>query len=257
MNLTSEPYDLVIIGAGVTGSALLYLCSKYTDIKSIAVIEKYSAPAQVNSRPCQNSQTLHCGDIETNYSLEKAHTVRRATDMLRNYATSQPNADKIIFKYPKMVLGVGKDECELFRKRFEEFSPYYPNLQLMDANHIDTVEPNVTYRRNEEIVALGSTNDYAAVDFNALSHSFIEQAQLNDTIVDIYFDTEVDIIRENIGPLYMLTGTKNPLKIMCWSRSVVVCAGSHSLKMAHDMGRGLNYSLLPVAGSYYFTPELL
>jgi len=39
--------------------------------------------------------------------------------------------------------------------------------------------------------------------------------------------------------------------------SLVVCAGGHSLKLAHDLGYGLHYSCLPVAGSYYFTPHLL
>ncbi len=41
------------------------------------------------------------------------------------------------------------------------------------------------------------------------------------------------------------------------SRSLVACAGGHSLKMAHEMGYGLNYSVLPIAGSYYFTPHVL
>ena len=66
----SQVYDLLIVGGGVTGSALLYLTSKYTDIKHVGMLEKYAAPARVNSLHSNNSQTLHCGDIETNYSLE-------------------------------------------------------------------------------------------------------------------------------------------------------------------------------------------
>jgi malate dehydrogenase (quinone) len=38
---------------------------------------------------------------------------------------------------------------------------------------------------------------------------------------------------------------------------VVVNAGGHSLLMAQRMGFGLQYSCLPVAGSFYFTPDLL
>ena len=41
------------------------------------------------------------------------------------------------------------------------------------------------------------------------------------------------------------------------TRSLVVCAGGHSLKLAHDLGYGHHYSCLPVAGSYYFTPHVL
>jgi malate dehydrogenase (quinone) len=36
-----------------------------------------------------------------------------------------------------------------------------------------------------------------------------------------------------------------------------VNAGAHSLLMAQQMGFGLEYSCLPVAGSFYFTPDLL
>ena len=116
--MSNNKYDLLIVGAGVSGSALLYLCTKYTDIKRIAVIEKYAAPARVNSLSSNNSQTLHCGDIETNYTLDKALKVQRAAGMLRNYAVAQPDAHHIIFKYPKMVLGVGTAECDLLKKTF-------------------------------------------------------------------------------------------------------------------------------------------
>ena len=41
------------------------------------------------------------------------------------------------------------------------------------------------------------------------------------------------------------------------AKSIVVCAGGHSLKLAHDLGYGHHYSVLPVAGSYYFSPQVL
>ena len=110
----------MIIGAGVSGTALLYQAARFTDIQRIAVIEKYAAPARVNSLSSNNSQTLHCGDIETNYSLEKALKVQRAARMLANYCLGQPDRDHLIYRYPKMVLGVGEHECDLLRERFEE-----------------------------------------------------------------------------------------------------------------------------------------
>jgi malate dehydrogenase (quinone) len=67
-----KKYDVVIIGSGVTGTAILYTLSRYTNVKSIALVDKYSKIASVNSHRDNNSQTLHFGDIETNYTLEKA-----------------------------------------------------------------------------------------------------------------------------------------------------------------------------------------
>ncbi len=264
--MPKEQYDLLIVGAGVSGSALLYLCTKYTDIKRIAVIEKYAAPARVNSLSSNNSQTLHCGDIETNYTLDKALKVQRAAGMLRNYAVVQPDAHHIIFKYPKMVLGVGAAECDLLKKRFELFSPYYPDLKLLDKEAIAEIEPNVSASktstnvfREDEIIALGSTDEYTAVNFEALSRSFVRQAQIEadkmpDKKIDIFYNEQVDMVEHAADKMIFSVTTQ---QATYHSRSFVACAGGHSLKIAHEMEYGLNYSVLPIAGSYYFTPHVL
>jgi len=256
--LTTHQYDLLIIGAGVSGSALLYETARYTDIAHIGIIEKYAAPARVNSLSSNNSQTLHCGDIETNYSLEKALKVQRAARMLANYCLSQPDRDHLIYRYPKMVLGVGKHECELLRTRFEQLTPHYPALRLFEKKDIARIEPAVAAGRDgqlrtEPVVALGSTEEYTAVNFEAVSRSFIRQAQkIEGKTVDVHYNQTVRHIR--IEQDRFLVETDG----ICYqTRSLVVCAGGHSLKLAHDLGYGRHYSCLPVAGSYYFTPQIL
>ena len=255
--MSTHQYDLLIIGAGVSGTALLYLASRYTDLKHIGIIDKYAAPARVNSLSSNNSQTLHCGDIETNYTLEKALKVQRAANMLKNYAVHQPDAHHIIYKYPKMVLGVGADECRELRERFEIFSPHYPDLKLLDKKAIARIEPAVAMLdggfRDDEIVALGSTEEYTAVNYEALSRSFVQQstAEANKHI-DLHFDEYVTHIK--VDDVRFRVETRHT----CYqARAIVVCAGGHSLKLAHDLGYGLHYSCLPVAGSYYFTPAVL
>ena len=44
-------HDVIIIGGGVSGTALLYTLSKYTNVKNIGLIEKYSDYGLVNSSP--------------------------------------------------------------------------------------------------------------------------------------------------------------------------------------------------------------
>ena len=236
--MSTNRYDLLIIGGGVSGSALLYLAARYTDIKHIGLIEKYAAPARVNSLSSNNSQTLHCGDIETNYTLEKALKVKRAASMLRNYATAQADSHHIIFKYSKMVLGVGAKECEKLRQRFEVFGPHYPHLRLLDKKAIAKIEPNVAMMgdkfRPDEVVALGSTDEYTAVNFEALACSFVRQAQLiKEKHVDVHYNEHVSHIKiEGDRFLVETNGT-------CYqTRALVVCAGGHSLKLAHDLGYG-------------------
>lgn len=253
----SQVFDLLIVGGGVTGSALLYLTTKYSDIRHVGMLEKYAAPARVNSLHSNNSQTLHCGDIETNYNLEKALKVQRAARMVERYATAQPDIDHLIFKYPKMVLGVGARECQQLRERFDNLAPHYPQLRLLEAADIARIEPAVAFSngrmRSDEIVALGSEEEYTAVNFEALARSFVRQAQrCPGKEVEVNYNARVQHIKVQ-GELFLVeTATTSYL-----ARSIVVCAGGHSLKLAHDLGYGHHFSVLPVAGSYYFTPQVL
>ena len=256
--MASEVYDLLIIGGGISGAALLYQTSTFTNIQSIGLLEKYAAPARVNSLASNNSQTIHCGDIETNYSLEKALKVQCAAAMLARYCLRQPDRDHLIFRYPKMVLGVGARECALLRERFERLGPHYPHLRLLGLKEIARIEPAVATGpdgrlRSEELLALGSTDEYTAVDFEAVARSFVRQAQkVAGKTIDVRYNEEVGRIRIEDGCFLVETGQA------CYrSRALVVCAGGHSLKLAQDLGHGLDYSCLPVAGSYYFTPQIL
>lgn len=245
--------DVLIIGGGVSGTALLYVLARYTDIQKITLLEKYKAIASVNSHGRNNSQTLHCGDIETNYTIEKARQVQKTAKMVVNYAKKQANKDEIIYKFSKMVIGVGYEECENLRQRYEIFRPYYESMRLLDANDIAKLEPTVTKGRKEEIIALGVTDEYSAVNFQALSQSFVEQAQkIQNKEINVAMATKVKAIAKTEDG-YEVTTNKGVYR----SRFVVVSAGGHSLLFAQNMGYGLEYSCLPMAGSFYYAPHVL
>jgi malate dehydrogenase (quinone) len=258
----STHYDCIIVGGGVTGTALLYELAKFTDLKRLLLLERRERPAQVNSHAHNNSQTIHCGDIETNYSLEKAAAVKRTASMIVNYATKLParERDRILHRMPKMVLGVGTRECNYLRGRFEAFRELYPRMRLLERRDIADIEPNVALVdgawRKDEIVATGNPDDYCAVDFQALSESFSAQCvrmdRAGDRHVSQLYGTEVAGIEKD-GSHYVLQTSRGAVV----ARSVVVCAGGHSLLMAQKMGFGLEYSCLPMAGSFYFAPEAL
>lgn len=251
--MTSSIYDVLIVGGGVSGTALLYELAEFTDLKHIALVEKYNQVASVNSFGRNNSQTIHCGDIETNYSLEKALTVKKAADMLVNYAKKQSNKETLVSIYPKMVLGVGEKECQFIRERFDVFKEHYPTMELWERDRIAEVEPRVVEGRTEEIVAMGVENDETAVDYQALSESFIENAKrVQDKTIDIKLGTEVKNITK-VGDVYHVDTGASVLK----AKFVVVSAGGHSLLLAQQMGFGKEFSCLPMAGSFYFTPQVL
>ncbi len=246
-------HDVIIIGGGVSGTALLYLLAQYTDISNIALFEKYSSIAMVNSHGRNNSQTLHCGDIETNYTLDKALQVQSSANMVSRYVQNLKNKEEIQFKYSKMVIGVGDKEVKQLRDRFEQFSPHYSNMQLLEREDINKIEPAVIDGRKEDIVALGVLDDYTTVNFQALSESFVESAsEVKNKTIDIKLNTKVSSITKS-SEGYVVK-TQNGIH---HAKFVVVSSGGHSLLFAQRLGYGLEYSCLPMAGSFYYTPDIL
>ncbi|MDH5360738.1 MAG: FAD-dependent oxidoreductase [Gammaproteobacteria bacterium] len=246
-------YDVVIVGGGISGTALLYLLSRYTDLKNICLIEKYDDIASVNSHGKNNSQTLHCGDIETNYTLEKALQVQTTANMVVRYAEALPEMQHILSKADKMVIGVGKKECDFLRERFTTFGPHYPSMQLLQNEELNEVEPALMDGRKDEIVALATLNEYSTVNFQNLAVSFVEQAlKVDDKNIDVRMGTKVKKITTD-GTTHTLKTDKGDIE----ARFVVVSAGGHSLLYAQQMGYGMEYSCLPVAGSFYYAPEIL
>ncbi len=252
----SRTADLVIVGGGISGTALLFAAARYSSIRRILLIEKYPGLAQVNSAATHNSQTLHCGDIETNYTLAKALKVKRAAALVENYATRLvPNAS-LLQRYSKMVLGVGPEECTRLRARFAEFGPHYPALRLFETAEIARLEPKVVTAqgkmRPEELVACGAENEYSAANFGAIATSFAEQARAANKNVGLLLNTHVTQVRAAGGAFEVVTNGG-----VIAAGSVVVSAGGHSLFLAQQMGYGQEYSCLPVAGSFYFAPSVL
>jgi len=246
-------FDVIIIGGGVSGTALLYELSHFTNLENICLLEKYAAPATLNSHGRNNSQTLHCGDIETNYSLDKALQVKRTAEMVVNYSLRQSEKDRLIFKYPKMVLAVGDEECEKLRKRFSVFGEHYSSMQMMEHDDIAKIEPNVVKHRKESVLSLGMVGEYSTVDYGLLSESFVKQsAKITNKNIDIKFNTRVEKLTKK-GDTYTVKTNHGLLE----SKFVVITAGAHSLLFAHRMGYGKEFSCLPLAGSFYYTPSAL
>ncbi len=249
-------YDVLIVGGGVVGTALLYTLSKYTDVKNVGLIEKYSDFGLVNSASYNNSQTLHFGDIETNYSIEKARSVKRMADMVMKYLENikDPSEGKKIFsKYSKMVLAVGTNQVHELKKRYPPFSELFPKLKMIGREEIGKIEPRVLEGRDpgQEILAL-ETEDGYTVDFKKLCHSFIDNSLRLNPESGIHLNTRLLKISKNDDAYEVLTD-----KGVFRASVVIIAAGGHSLMIAKSLGYGKNLAVLSMAGSFYTAPKVL
>lgn len=250
----NNTYEVAIIGGGISGTALLYSLSNYTDINRIILIEKYQEVALVNSHKNSNSQTLHFGDIETNYTLEKAQVVKRAATLVKNYILKNDPQQQTYSKYHKMVLAIGEEQTQELQHRYKQFKPLFPNLKLVNRKEIQSLEPNVVKNRvpEEEILALFSEEGYT-VDFQKLAQSFLNKSiERSPKSIDLMMETKVNKI-EKEGELYYIQTTRG----LVTAKVVVFTTGAYSLLFAKSLGYGKNYALLDVAGSFYLAPGIL
>lgn len=253
-------YEVVVVGGGISGSALVYLLSRYTDIKNIALVEKYQGLSTLNSKGTGNSQTIHSGDIETNYTYEKAAKVKKTADMIVKYGLQHGYNEKFMFQHQKFAMGVGDEEVETIKGRYEDLKKIYPYLEYYDKEKLKEIEPKVIFDdkgsiRSDNVAGIGiTTGVYTTVDFGAMSNSFIDNAKKEKgKLVDVYLNSEVERI-DHVGEKFYIK-TINNLSIS--TDFVIVNAGAHSLYLAHKMGYGKDLGTLPMAGSYYLTKKRL
>ncbi len=253
--MTKEHYELIIVGGGVSGTALFYEVARYTDLKKIALLEKYEGVSKLNSCGTSNSQTIHCGDIETNYTIEKASTVKRTAKMVEKYCLQHSLEGKNMFKGQKMAFGVGDKEVEFLLKRYEEFKKLYPYLEVYDKEALQKIEPAIIEdengkARSENVIGVGTLSEYSTADFGGISESFVSNTlKTKGKQTDIFFKCRVDNIQK-LGDIFHIhtADGKN-----FTADAVVVNAGAHSLYLAHSMGYGKEYGNLSVAGSFYLS----
>lgn len=251
---TDDIYDVVIVGGGICGTALLYSLSRYTNVDKIALIEKNAEVALVNSKQSSNSQTLHFGDIETNYTLEKATRVNRAAMMVKSYVLKNDVSQEIHTLYHKMVLAIGELEGDFLRDRYETFKNLFPDLRIIDRKELAEIEPKVVEGRDnsQEMIALFTPDGYT-IDFQKLSQSFVENATKDtNKSIDLITNTRVKSIQLE-GDFYRIETADQTIL----AKAVAVTSGAHSLLFAKRLGYGQDYALLSAAGSFYFAPAQL
>ncbi len=255
--MESRDYDLIIVGGGITGAAVLYAVSAYTNISRVLLIEKYEDIATLNSNSRSNSQTLHFGDVETNYTLKKATEAKMEANRVLRYIHLLEKGEqaRIISKCQKMVLGVGDEEVESLEKTYYSgIKRIFPGLKKVEREGLSGIEPNTVRGRpaEERIVALVSDSGYM-VDFERLARSFVSRALRNKKArINLMFNTAVKSLRE-VRKEYVLTTTKGEFR----TKFVVFATGSYSLLFAKMLDFDKNLSIISIGGDYFISKRML
>jgi hypothetical protein len=182
---------------------------------------------------------------------------------LRHQAAARER-DQILHRMPKMVLGVGARECGYHPQRYETFKGRLSaHAAAGTRQDIADIEPNVALVNGagvkDEIVATGTPDDYCAVDFQAWRSPSRPSACVWTATKRA---SATSTSASSTAPRSRHPQGRHRLCPDHHSRPDAGALGGglrwrHSLLMAQKMGLGLEYSCLPVAGSFYFAPEAL
>ncbi|MEM0142732.1 MAG: FAD-dependent oxidoreductase [Candidatus Parvarchaeum sp.] len=252
MFIMEKEYDVIIVGGGIIGTAVLYVLTEFTDIKNVLMIEKHKV-GEGSSASWSNSQTLHVGDIETNYGINKIIETRTASRLILKY-TDKFKQKGVIAPVQKMVLGVGDEEVETLSKRYDDkFISLFPDINVVDKKDISKLEPYVVKKRdkNEKIIAAYSKNGHM-VNFGMLSGSFVSFSIKNNDHLVIKLKENVEDI-EKITEGYSVKTNKGNYK----GRFVIFASGGYSLYFAKKLGYGKDLSILSVAGNFYYSKNVI
>ncbi len=262
-DVARKRYEVAIVGGGVTGTALAYALSRFSNVHDIILLEKYEQVATVNSHPLNNAQTSHDGSTETNYDLGHALKVRESATALRRYVDSK-NDIKLSRKVRRMVIAITEKEIQALKKRYTEFKPHYPDLWFSYGKYLKEMEPKIIEGRdpNKPIVAMGSNEGYI-VDYQQLAIHMAKDAEINNNKFRIRFNSPVGLIKKCDSPSFNIGGKPflgyvlaTPSELI-FADTVVFAAGPYSLFFAQKLGYGLDYGILSVAGSFYDTGHWL
>jgi len=161
-------YNVIIVGGGISGTALLFTLAKYTNIKEMALFEKYNDIVTLNSNEKGNSQTLHCGDIETNKTATMLEKYVKLYNYTEKYMFKVRNAKKeneLIDVYFNQEVDVIKKMGDKFRLSTNKGLEYYADYVVVNAGaHSLLLAHKMDYAENFSCIPIGGSFYYSKLN---------------------------------------------------------------------------------------------
>ena len=230
MSITS--YDVVIIGAGISGAITAYQIAKY-NVKA-AVIEAGIDVASGSTRA--NSAIVHAGYDAKEGSLKAKLNVRGCELMgplTAQLGVSYNRCGSLVIGYTDADL----EHLKLLKARGEANG--VPDLEIINAEQLHALEPMVS---KEAKFALWAPSAGIVCPYD-LAYALCENAASNG--VKFYFESKATKITRD-GTNYVISCGKKKLK----AKYVVNCAGLFVDEVAGLLGEKLPFDIIPRRGEY-------
>ena len=232
----SMTYDFAIIGAGIVGLAAAREILRARPRSSIIILEKESAVA--SHQTGHNSGVIHAGIYYEPGSL-KARFCREGAAATKAFCAEQgikfENCGKLL---------VATNERERIRMEalFERAKQNGIAAEPINRAGLARLEPNVT---GAAALLIPSTG---IVDYKMVSAAFAKIVTAEGA--GLQLAAEITAIREDQDGVEISTAQHS------WrARSLIVCAGLQSDRLAKLAGLRINHRIVPFRGEFYILPK--
>ena len=215
-------HDFVIAGAGIMGLSIARELRRRAPSAKILVVD--SAPAVAMHASGRNSGVLHAGFYYSPESL-KARFTRAGNERLTTYCLER---ELPIRRCGKLVVARNEDELPRLDELYRRGIANGVTLAMIDAKEATAIEPRA--RVFERAIWSPSTS---TVDPRAVMDSLLRDARTEG--IEVRFGA-------------------------AWSPSIpagftINAAGLGAARIAHAMGLGRRYRMLPFRGAYLYSDE--
>ncbi len=232
-------YDVIIIGAGVTGCAIARELSKRK--RRVAVLERCTDVCEGTSKA--NSGIAHAG-YDAKPGSMKARMNIRGSQMMEELSK------ELDFPYRRngsIVLGFSEDNHEILQDLYDKgIANGVEKLQLLSGDEVRRIEPNLSQQVTEALYAPTG----GIVDPFLLTIALAENANVNG--VEFFFRTEAEEIerieeeKPEKGESFYRIKTNNGI----YETKMVVNAAGVYADVIHNMVSSKKMHITPRRGEY-------
>jgi len=266
--------DVVLIGAGIMSATVGLMLKQLQPDWKIMMIERLGSAAEESSNGFNNAGTGHAGFMEPNYTKEvekdgvKTVTSEKIVTICEQFMLSRQywanladkhligDPDAFIHHSDHIALGIGEDQVEFIKKRYEVMKklPLFESIELaLDKETQSKWAPLVWEGRDSsDKVAMTRIKFGTDVDFGALAKEKVKAfTKLGG---DLRLFTQVTNVKKQKDGKWLLTTKSNSVqkKSEIKAKFVFVGAGGWALHMlqASKIPEIKGYMALPVTGDW-------
>jgi L-2-hydroxyglutarate oxidase len=231
--MSSQSYDIAIIGGGIIGLATAMRLTQEFPKHRVVVVEKEAEVARHQTG--HNSGVIHAG-IYYAPGSQKANWCYSGSKLLRQFC------DEHGIKYEmcgKLIVATSEAELPRLEELYKRGAANgVEGLQMIDQGRLRELEPHTA-----GIKAIYSPNT-GIIDYTKVAQAYA--TEMREGGGDLMTGAQVRKIVHKDSRLYLET-TKGEIA----ARRVINCAGLHADRVARMMGVDMGVRIIPFRGEYF------